>query len=859
MAASDLRLLVLFCSWALMAGSAACQGPPGLSYVVSSYARGETRLRPYDWTYLRVELPPWFSSMAMTFLSDADIDMEQMERLPKSTLPVICFKEGSPPIPDISETYLKDSFSNFILNGSFGGAQNLSNVDQCIPFQENLTVILTNEQISPGIWYIGFFNGLGPARTQSKMISRGKAYVFSTSIFVEGCPTSTIWGPYCNQTVNMISCSQSLTNKQSRNLLDLTMYKSGSLNHMVRTGDHRKAGYHLVSKRYAIEGKQVVSNASMLTTTENLITCSNSIESSCLGLGELKFYFLDILGVASQFKITSTDFRLNQTSSMDNPANFSGMLLMCYVRFNAMPLRTLHDHSADISRAPLIVKSPKIGRWFIAIEAVNQTEVNGVIQERYSDIRLCFSFQWQVYECLGGKAGVNCTWETYVLQRVPKRSSSSPLESYYLPIMEYGSTANSDFSLEHLLSNSSVEQSGWTYFFLDIPHGAAGANMHVQLTSDSKINYEIYSRFGGLPSIDSWDYYANSTASSNGSAFLALNDLSGKRIEFYIVYAREGTWCVGLKHPLDNHFKHQTTMSISLDGCPSHCNYNGACHSSIDQSGLTFYSYCACDRDHGGFDCSNELVTPKGHMWQSIFLVASNAAAILPAFWALRQKAYAEWILFSSSGISSGLYHACDVGTWCVLSFHVLQFLDFWLSFMAVVSTFIYMAAIDEASKRAIHTIVSILTALLALMGATRSANIVIVIAIGILGLLFGWFLEFSTAHRSIYCPPRFNLNMPERWQNIKSWFWNLMRTLQKRFRWRFILLGFMALALAATSWKMETNESYWIWHSLWHITIYTSSFFFLCSTCANRSNEQQEPEYQLTRQDSSSRAEIRE
>lgn len=92
-----------------MAGYAACQGPPGLSYVVSSYSRGETWLKAYAWTYLRVELPPWFSSMAMTFLSDVDIDMEQMERLPKSALPVICFKGGSPPIPDISDTYLKDS------------------------------------------------------------------------------------------------------------------------------------------------------------------------------------------------------------------------------------------------------------------------------------------------------------------------------------------------------------------------------------------------------------------------------------------------------------------------------------------------------------------------------------------------------------------------------------------------------------------------------------------------------------------------------------------------------------------------------------------------------------------------------
>lgn len=814
------------------------------------------RVETHDVKFGAVELPSWFSSMAMTFMSDVNIDKDQMERLPTNTLPVICLKGGSPPIPDISDTYLKDSFSNFLLNGSFGGAQNLSNVDQCIPFQKNLTVILTNEQMSPGIWYMGFFNGLGPARTQSKMISRGKTHVFSTSIYVEGCAASTIWGPYCNQTVNMISCSQSLTNRQSRSLLDLTMCKSSSLNHMVRTGEHRKAGYHLASKQYAVEERQVVSNTSMLATAENLITCNNSIDSSCLGQGELKIYFLDVLGVASQFKVTITDFRLNQTSSMNNPANFSGMLLMCYVRFNAMPLRTSHDYSADISRAPLIVKSPKIGRWFIAFEAINQTEVNGVIQETYSETSLCFSVQWQVYECLGGKAGPNCTWETYVLQRVPKRSSSIPFESYYLPIVEYGSTQYSDFSLENLLSNSSVEQSGWTYFFLDIPYGAAGANMHVQLTSDAKIDYEIYTRFGGLPSVDIWDYYANSTTNSNGSTFLALNDSSGQRIEFYVLYAREGTWCVGLKHPLDNHYKHQTVMSVSLDGCPSHCNHNGACHSSVDGSGLTFYSYCACDRDHGGFDCSNELVTRKGHMWQSIFLVASNAAAILPSFWSLRQKAYAEWVLFTSSGISSGLYHACDVGTWCVLSFHVLQFLDFWLSFMAVVSTFIYMATIDEASKRAIHTCVSILTALLAVMGATRSANIVIVIAIGTLGLLFGWFLEFSTARRPIYCLPRFDLNMPERWQNIKSWFWNLMKTLQKRFRWRFILLGFIALALAATSWKMETNQSYWVWHSLWHITIYTSSFFFLCSISTNRSNEHQEPEYQLTRQDSSSRRE---
>lgn len=96
------------------------------------------------------------------------------------------------------------------------------------------------------------------------------------------------------------------------------------------------------------------------------------------------------------------------------------------------------------------------------------------------------------------------------------------------------------------------------------------------------------------------------------------------------------------------------------------------------------------------------LKLDEGYIVQSIALIVSNAAALLPAYWALRQRViflvytfifnalfvplshlkadvlcskqdYAEWVLFTSSGISSALYHACDVGTWCVLTYNVLQ------------------------------------------------------------------------------------------------------------------------------------------------------------------------------------------
>lgn len=120
------------------------------------------------------------------------------------------------------------------------------------------------------------------------------------------------------------------------------------------------------------------------------------------------------------------------------------------------------------------------------------------------------------------------------------------------------------------------------------------------------------------------------------------------------------------------------------------------------------------------------------------------------------------------------------------ISTFFFQFMDFWLSFMAVVSTFIYMTTIDESLKRAIHTCMSIFTALLAVTGATRyythcnkfrllkfnmfilitrrSANIILVVAIGTLGLIVGWLLEYSTTNRfRCYSLPELHLNMPER------------------------------------------------------------------------------------------------
>ncbi|KAG5538345.1 hypothetical protein RHGRI_019062 [Rhododendron griersonianum] len=782
-------------------------GSPYNSVAVSSFSYPKTQLRPYDWRYIKVDLPPWFSSMSVSLESDVDLDPGKIENIPSSKLPIICLREGSPPLPDVYNISLAGLVLEAISNAPFADIRGLQNAELCYPMQQNMSVIVTNEQISPGVWYWGLFNGIGPTRTQSKMINRGPVYSFSGNISVEGCATPSMWGQYCNQTVDLLSCADNYN--LSENLSDTKLFNQ---------------------------------------TAENVIFCRNSNGNSCHGGLEPKIYALDVMGIAEQLTIVAANVKLNETASSNGTWNASGIALMCYARHGAIPQATLHDYSANISEEPLVISSPKVGRWYFAV---------------HMNVKACYILDWLVFECPEGKAGFNCSWERYMLQTVLR--TNPYFEADYVPISEKISSDSANFPLEPLLSNSSIEgklEVTWTYFLLDIPSGAAGGNLHIKLPSGAKTNFEIYAKYGGLPSLYSWDYYyVNTTSSSNISMFPKPYYADDQTASFYILYIRSGTWSFGLRqlNTSETASKNQTTMSISLERCPRRCSSpHGKCQSAMDASGLIIYSYCSCDRDHGGFDCSIEIVSHKGHIWQSIALIASNVAALLPAYWSLHQKAYAEWVLFMCSGVSSGLYHACDVGTWCPLSFHVLQFMDFWLSFMAVVSTFVYLADIDEASKRTIHTIVAIITALMAAARPTSSTNITLVMAIGALGLLTGWLIEFCTKNRSLPFTTEFRLNVLYGWQAVKGWLHNLVKTLLKRFRWGFVVAGFIALAMAVISWKLETSESYWIWHSMWHVSIYTSSFLFLYSkvdaVVDGESGGPPDGNYELTRQDSFSR-----
>lgn len=188
----------------------------------------------------------------------------------------------------------------------------------------------------------------------------------------------------------------------------------------------------------------------------------------------------------------------------------------------------------------------------------------------------------------------------FYLQTILRKNPVLPFESYYVPVRDSGSSRSSNFILEPLLSNNSLNQIqsqsqyfSWTYFVVAIPLGAAGGSIHVRINSDTKLNHEIYALYGGLPLEDKWDYfYENSTSNSNDSMFFKLYDSDEKNIDFYIVYARGGTWGFGMKHlSTSSKSQSQTSMAISLERCPKRCSSHGTCQNFVEMSGLSLYRY----------------------------------------------------------------------------------------------------------------------------------------------------------------------------------------------------------------------------------------------------------------------------
>lgn len=162
-----------------------------------------------------------------------------------------------------------------------------------------------------------------------------------------------------------------------------------------------------------------------------------------------------------------------------------------------------------------------------------------------------------------------------------------------MPEGKYESSNSLNFTLEPLLSKSSSgEKSGyaWTYFYMwAYP---TGTNIHIQLTSEKELDHEIYVRYNGLPTSEVWDFrYANRKLYGEKNSLFKLYDSTRKKVNLFLLYAEEGLWLIGLKHPLPEktNSNNQTTMSVHINSCPNRCSDHGTCYKTQELSGLTSF------------------------------------------------------------------------------------------------------------------------------------------------------------------------------------------------------------------------------------------------------------------------------
>ena len=100
----------------------------------------------------------------------------------------------------------------------------------------------------------------------------------------------------------------------------------------------------------------------------------------------------------------------------------------------------------------------------------------------------------------------------------------------------------------------------------------------------------------------------------------------------------------------------------------------------------------------------------------------------------------------------------------------------------------------------------------------------------GLAGLVLGWTLEFLRSEREREHP---RVGWVEWWERCRRPVpvWAVVQKVVQRYRWPYLLAGAAALGVAKLNWWFETAETYWVWHSLWHCSIYGSAFLFLCAT----------------------------
>lgn len=130
----------------------------------------------------------------------------------------------------------------------------------------------------------------------------------------------------------------------------------------------------------------------------------NAVGHSCHEENVPKMYFIDVVEVSETLNFCAKDIKFREASSRSKTVNTWEITLIYCARHDAMPLQNLYDFTGNLSDGPLLIHTPKVGRWFITVIPVRLSDVKN------ENFEACYSLGGQVQQCPQGKAGLNCSF-----------------------------------------------------------------------------------------------------------------------------------------------------------------------------------------------------------------------------------------------------------------------------------------------------------------------------------------------------------------------------------------------------------------------------------------------------------------
>ncbi|CAM9772727.1 unnamed protein product [Phaeothamnion confervicola] len=269
---------------------------------------------------------------------------------------------------------------------------------------------------------------------------------------------------------------------------------------------------------------------------------------------------------------------------------------------------------------------------------------------------------------------------------------------------------------------------------------------------------------------------------------------------------------------------------------------------------------CWCRYGRGGDRCDAVVVSPWLRALQAVALLLSNLAIAPAAAAAFAAGQPGPGVVFALNGAASAAYHACDVELCCWgIRYSTLQALDFFYSFLSAATVALcFVGAVPEAAALPAHlaAVAPLLAA--AVDGPTRGVSLVVVALVCAAAVAASWARRLS--HSASSSGGRggsvgvggggqqlaaaaaaaaaaegqegfaIRLGKEEAAPASLAPVPGVCKVLLGRLglRQQEFVRGSVLAVVGAGTFAFQRADTYWLWHSAWHISVMGSAYYFV-------------------------------